>query len=38
VYDDTQPSDLVGYHVVRDGVDEQAIEALLQPRFKDVEI
>ena len=38
VYDDTQPSDLVEYHVVRDGVDEQAIEALLSPRFKDVEI
>jgi SAM-dependent methyltransferase len=38
VYDDTQPSDLVEHHVVRDGVDEQAIEALLQPRFKDVEI
>jgi SAM-dependent methyltransferase len=38
VYDDTQPSDLVEYHVVRDGVDEQAIETLLQPRFKDVEI
>jgi SAM-dependent methyltransferase len=38
VYDDAQPSDLVEYHVVRDGVDEQAIEALLSPRFKDVEI
>lgn len=38
VYDDTEPSDLVEYHVVRDGVDEQAIETLLQPRFKDVEI
>jgi 2-polyprenyl-3-methyl-5-hydroxy-6-metoxy-1,4-benzoquinol methylase len=38
VYDDTNPSDLVEYHVVRDGVDEQAIRALLAPHFADVEV
>lgn len=38
VYADDQPSDLVEYHVVRDGVDEEAIRALLRERFADVEI
>ena len=38
VYDDTNPSDLVEYHVVRDGVDEEAIRTLLETRFGDVEI
>lgn len=38
VYDDTEPSDLVEYHVVRQGVDEQAIADLLRRRFADVEI
>jgi protein-L-isoaspartate O-methyltransferase len=33
VYDDTEPSDLVEYHVVRQGVDEDAITTLLEPRF-----
>lgn len=37
-YDDAQPSDLVEYHVVRDGVDEQAIADLLGPRFGRVEV
>lgn len=38
VYADTEPSDLVEYHVVRDGVDEEAIKALLDTLFADVEI
>lgn len=38
VYDETQPSDLVEYHVVRDGVDEEAIRALCEARFESVEI
>jgi phospholipid N-methyltransferase len=38
VYNDTQESDLVEYHVVRDGVDEEAIAELLGPHFGDVEI
>lgn len=38
VYDDTNPSDLVEYHVVRDGVDEEAIRDLLAPRFADFEL
>jgi protein-L-isoaspartate O-methyltransferase len=38
VYDDSEPSDLVEYHVVRDGVDEEAIETLLAPRFASFEL
>ncbi len=38
VYDDTNPSDLVEYHVQRDGVDEEAIRTLLAAHFGDVEI
>ena len=38
VYDDTQISDLVEYHVVRQGVDEVALTDLLEARFADVEI
>lgn len=37
VYDENQESDLVEYHVVRQGVDEQAIEELLSQEF-DVEV
>lgn len=37
VYDDTAESDLVEYHVVRQGVDEEAIRDLLAQRF-DVEV
>lgn len=37
-YDETEPSDLIEYHVVRDGVDEEAIAELLAPDFADVEI
>lgn len=38
VYDDSEPSDLVEYHVVRDGVDEEAIRRGLEQRFADVEV
>jgi SAM-dependent methyltransferase len=38
VYSDTEPSDLVEYHVVRDGVDEVAIEELLRPGFETIEL
>jgi SAM-dependent methyltransferase len=38
VYDETNPSDLVEYHVVRDGVDEEAIRELLAPRFAEFEV
>lgn len=37
VYDDTNPSDLVEYHVVRQGCDEVAIAELLEKEF-DVEV
>ncbi|WP_375482272.1 methyltransferase [uncultured Mycobacterium sp.] len=35
---DESPSDLVEYHVVRQGVDEGALTELLQARFADVEV
>lgn len=38
VYDESNTSDMVEYHVVRDGVDEQAILAALRPRFRTVEV
>lgn len=37
-YSETEPSDLVEYHVVRDGVDDSELHDLFQERFKDVEI
>ena len=37
VYDDTAPSDLVEYHVMRQGCDEEAIRSLLAHSF-DVEV
>ena len=37
-YSDTEPSDLVEYHVVRQGVDEQALEKQLKERFGAVEL
>ncbi|KQV74412.1 hypothetical protein ASC61_05015 [Aeromicrobium sp. Root344] len=37
-YDDAAPSDLVEYHVMRDGVDEVAIEKQLSESFESVEI
>ena len=33
-----EPSDMVEYHVVRDGVDQDAIERLLDPRFATVDV
>jgi trans-aconitate methyltransferase len=38
VYSETDPSDLVEYHVVRQGVDEEALRSLLGPRFDAVEV
>lgn len=37
-YDDSDPSDLVEYHVVRQGVDEVAVAEVLSPRFEAVEV
>ena len=37
-YDESKPSDMVEYHVVRGGVDEQAIVELLSPMFQTVEV
>lgn len=33
-----EPSDMVEYHIVRDGVDQQAIARLLEPTFDEVDI
>ncbi|MGH9226656.1 MAG: hypothetical protein ACRD2W_23360 [Acidimicrobiales bacterium] len=38
VLDESNPADTVEYHVVRDGVDEEAIARLLRPSFEVVEI
>jgi len=38
VYDDTCEADMVEYHVVRKGVDEEALQALLAPAFDDVRL
>lgn len=38
VYDEHDPSDMVEYHAVRDGVDEQAVLELLRDRFTDVRL
>lgn len=38
IYDETEPSDLVEYHVVRDGVDEAALTDALRQSFASVEI
>lgn len=38
VYDETNPADMVEYHVVRQGVDQRAIERLLIANFADVEL
>lgn len=37
-YDDSQPSDLVEYHVVRQGVDERGVVDVLAEEFHDVEL
>lgn len=36
IYDESEPSDMVEYHVVRSGVDEEAIEMLLKKSFGSV--
>jgi SAM-dependent methyltransferase len=36
--DESNPSDMVEYHVLREGVDEVAIAELLKPRFRTTEI
>lgn len=38
VYSESEPSDLVEYHVVRDGVDDLALSSLFHARFVDVEV
>jgi SAM-dependent methyltransferase len=38
VYSETEASDLIEYHVVRDGVDEEALRSLLTPRFSTVDV
>lgn len=38
VYDDTAPSDLVEYHVVRQGVDDHALVDLFDARFESVDV
>lgn len=38
VLDESNPSDMVEYHVVRDGVDEIALEDLMRSRFEKVHI
>ncbi len=37
-HDETNPSDMVEYHVVRDGVDERALLDLLAPHFAEVRL
>ncbi|MDQ4138464.1 MAG: glycosyltransferase [Actinomycetota bacterium] len=38
VLDETNPSDMVEYHVVRDGVDQESLRALLLHSFDDVRL
>lgn len=38
IYDESEPSDMVEYHVVRQGVDESALLDLFRARFTDVEL
>ena len=38
VHDEKNPRDMVEYHVVRDGVDEQSMVEVLAPRFDDVRL
>jgi hypothetical protein len=37
VYDEENEADMVEYHVVRQGVDEEALRMLLEPEFREVE-
>ena len=38
VFDETNPADMVEYHVVRHGVDHDAIQQLLSDHFEDVDL
>lgn len=38
VYDEANEADMVEYHVVRDGVDEEALVGLLESSFEEVEL
>ena len=38
IYDESEPADMVEYHVVRQGVDESALLDLFSARFTDVEM
>jgi 2-polyprenyl-3-methyl-5-hydroxy-6-metoxy-1,4-benzoquinol methylase len=38
IYDESEPSDLVEYHVVRQGVDDHALRDLFTARFNDVKV
>jgi SAM-dependent methyltransferase len=38
VHDESSAADMVEYHVVRQGVDEQALQKLLEPRFEHVRV
>ncbi|WP_327354649.1 class I SAM-dependent methyltransferase [Streptomyces sp. NBC_01304] len=38
VFDETKEADMVEYHVVRDGVDEEALRTLLAASFEDVRV
>lgn len=38
IYDEENPADMVEYHVVRQGVDERAVSAALEPSFASVNV
>ncbi len=38
VYDEANPSDMIEYHVVRDGIDEEAVHEMLGKQFETVEV
>jgi hypothetical protein len=38
IYEESEPSDMVEYHVVRQGVDERALLDLFRAKFTDVEL
>lgn len=38
VYDDNEPGDVLEYHIVREGLNEEAIKSLLSPRFESFEM
>ena len=38
IYDEANPADMVEYHVVRQGVDEELLTEIMRPRFVDVSL